>query len=70
MKSGVPTRIGMTNGKVIAEGLDDECPLTLRELNHEGNLTYVQGFWFAEPQPTPFSLEPEVCERTARLPDN
>ena len=66
----ITARIGMTNGKVIAEGFDDECPLTLRELSHQGNLTYVQGFWFAEPQPTLFSLEAEVRERTARLLDN
>ncbi|GID26280.1 EAL domain-containing protein [Paractinoplanes brasiliensis] len=52
---------------VIVEGVDDESPLTLREI-YEQRIRHVQGYITQQPaRPGLSRLEPEVCERIAAL---
>ncbi|MGK5678145.1 EAL domain-containing protein [Actinoplanes sp. URMC 104] len=59
--AGHPPRV------VIVEGVDNESPLTLREI-YEQRIRHVQGYITQQPAaPTLSTLPPEVCERIAAL---
>ncbi len=52
---------------VIVEGVDDESPLTLREI-YEQRIRHVQGYISQQPAaPVLRMLDPQVCERIAAL---